>query len=408
VTRTADQSSSGVGRFLQKQKKVFNDFRADIGTSLKLLTELEPRPGFWTGVLLGALLYALVGAVLAPHPDSLAQISYNALAQRLTAQADGTLQGQDRIASIHSSATSLRAELAHGGELVAIRPPFDDPGLLPILKQARVEVKSPSDAFGWDVVAASTAFATLSAVLAGFGFIAILAILTVRPRHKYHPTQSVLALTQAFLSLVVAALLFSLLAGDVSARDSISPDINAYAISWLLALGIVQMGVAMAWLMQDYGMAPPVHHATWWFVTFAVLLAAGGSASVLVTPAFALHPDEWWWWRNAGLWIWATVPFWVGGTLWRDWAKPDKTEGALDRLTLLAVLAVAGTSIAAALVAFPNESQLHNAVVYGAILYLALLGQCVLALLVAFYQATLPHGPEPDPSRPHNPEPALR
>lgn len=172
-------------------------------------------------------------------------------------------------------------------------PTFADAELEPALEADKALINSARESFTWDVVPAAPSLSTLSAVLAGFVLIAVVAILTFPPRGPIPTHDPLHPMLAAFITLVVAALLYAVLAGGGSSGGThLAPLAEDYVVSWILAYGVLQTSVGIAWLLRDYGVADDAVRAARLMVHTAVVVLAASLAGILVQPLYVLYPTS--------------------------------------------------------------------------------------------------------------------
>lgn len=353
--------------------------------------DFHERPSSWAIIVSVPVVYVIAVALLVPTTSLPEHKEYDFFKHQLQA-------GSVKWVSTVNTGQFIDVGLKNGHQFVTRRPQFGDPELEHELEAANVQINPLThSALAWDIVVSATPFGTLSAVLAGFVFIGIIGILTLPPHgdDKPRPPLAVLneqiklpllALVQAFLTLVDAGFLFSVLAGESSGAGRIAPVFAGFLPSWLLALGVVQMAVAIAWILYRYEHVWPVVLAGNWIAYFAVGLALVSTAGVLVTPVYD-QPSigE----IGAGLaWGFAAIPVWAGCVAlgWRWNSRSSITPYFLTWPMIIAVGLV--TAAYVALTAFGSET---NVAQYFPLFFrIAVAWQVALGGLCGLYLAGLP------------------
>jgi hypothetical protein len=267
-------------------------------------------------------------------------------------------------------------------------PAYTDQSLETVLESRGVVINDPKMAIApWDIVSSAAPFALFGAVMAGFVFIALIGILTQPPRGPGFPIPAapLAALIQAFLSLVAAAFLLSVLAGGSAAAGRLMPIVEGFTLSWLLALGVVQTAVAIAWVMSEYKVDRRVVAAANFIVIFGIGLAAVSTAGIIVTPLYESETSP----QTAALiWLLMAAPFVVSLWLGRRW-RTKTGEAGIYWLNNPALGGVVIVTVAYLLVsAFLTDSALRSHL--GAAILAMELAQLGLAGLFAGYSASLP------------------
>jgi hypothetical protein len=166
----------------------------------------------------------------------------------------------------------------------------------------------PKAELAWSLVSSSATLSGFSAVLAAFMFAAMILLLTRELKEYSHGKfqsaidsqigRPIAFMFSAFFSLVMAAFLFAAITGEEADKANPRQFIEGALPSLVLALGVVQMAVGLAWLLRVrdlFGvpaqLARLVVHAT---VILAGFFLTGVVISPvlqrLVDPAFALSP----------------------------------------------------------------------------------------------------------------------
>jgi hypothetical protein len=213
-------------------------------------------------------------------------------------------------------------------------------------------------------------------------------------------------LLASFLSLVVAALLFSILAGEPGERR-LRPLVETACISWIMSLAVVQMTVSIAWLLRAYRADDVVVRFARYLVHVAIAAAALGVSGILSAPLFLglesqpIVAESIW--AVTGSLLLISIP---AGILRRR-ARPIAN---LERANLPALISVVCMGLVYGLIAALPDNAVRD--IYRQPLgYIAmLLSVGVLGLLFTLYEGSLPElseGPvtsagDPDgPSRAH-------
>jgi hypothetical protein len=327
--------------------------------------------GRMTTILLSVTLLVillLVGCVpkfLAPAPNESRQvvISYDIFKRQV---AGGNVVG---IISTHSTGDFIDGNLlkpiiglssrVKSTRFRTTRPTFEDPELAALLSKHPIVINGNGQPPTWDIVLSSGLFSTLSAVLAGFVFIALIGILTIPPggEGKPRPSEPLIPLLQSFTSLVLSSFLWGVLAGGGTAQNRVTPLIEGFCLSWVFALGVVQTAVGIAWVLKVYLdhdsddtsanpiSADTVVNAGRWVVHFAVGLAAVSTAGVLTQSLYVLAPNRGVY--DAFAWFLIAVPMIVVPVGWGlTWASRVRNEtDFLAALTILALLGITGVTV---------------------------------------------------------------
>jgi len=154
----------------------------------------------------------------------------------------------------------------------------------------------------WNLIDSSSSFSTFSAVLAAFMFAAIVLLLTrelhrdlrgrIEPAIETHLiAQPIALMLGALFSLVVAAFLFAAMAGDggkLEAAQFVEGTMPCLALS----LGVVQMAVALAWLLHIRGLYGPPLELAGYVVDAAIAIVAVFLPGVFLSAIFQhlIHP----------------------------------------------------------------------------------------------------------------------
>lgn len=150
--------------------------------------------------------------------------------------------------------------------------------------------------FGWSIVASAGSLSAVAGVLAGFVFAAIVAMLTTPPRRAdltpAPPTSALSVLFGAFFSLVVAAVLFAVLAGSGANIQQYRPWVEGYCLIWILCLGVVQLAAGIRWLLSDYGVDAEMRVIGRALIVAAIAISAIAVAGVLTQPAYVHHSQH--------------------------------------------------------------------------------------------------------------------
>src|SRR5579864_8868500 len=235
-----------------------------------------------------ALFVILMARFFTPSPPELTRISYSAFKQNLDKVAEVSTTGRNIDGKMK---TPIKLSGVEGTVLsfTTLIPTSGDGDLEAQLEKYKVTIDDPKITFNWDIVQSATPFATLAAILA---------MLTFPPNagdkgKRYAPLVPFLA---AFFTLILAAFLFSVLAGlGSSGGNRLLPLAEGYFLSWIFGCGVVQTCVGMAFLMEDYQTTvdvKPVRRTARWIVHLGVVLAAVATSGVLVQPLFVLYPDQ--------------------------------------------------------------------------------------------------------------------
>lgn len=246
--------------------------------------------------------------IFTPSPPQLARIPYSDFKAHLAQvksvnttgrNIDGEMKSPVYLSDLRKSVVSFTTQIPSSG----------DTGLESQLEQQQVVVNDMKIYFDWDVVGSAIPFATLAAILAGFVIISIVAMLTFKPdagdtKFRYLPLIPFLG---AFFTLVVAAFLFSVLAGDgATGGNRLLPLAEGYFLSFVFGSGVVQTCVGIAWLLDVYRTSfghAPVKLTARWIVHMTVGLVGVSTAGVLVQPLFVLYSDQ----GNEGMFAWALM-----------------------------------------------------------------------------------------------------
>lgn len=377
-------------------QRLADDRRSRTLSNRSLNPDIEERSGTWILILAAPVIYVIALALLLPATPLPAHEAYDMFKRQLD-------NGLVQWVSTANTGQFIEVGLNNHQEVVARRPAFEDPDLEHALEIGKVQINPiQHSSLAWDIVVSATTFATLSAILAGFVFIGIIGILTLPPHGEDQPRPPLavlneeirlplLALVQAFLTLVDAAFLFSILAGESSGAGRVGPIFEGFSPSWLLALGVVQMAVAIAWILDRYELDWPVVRTSNWIAYFAVALALVSTAGVLVTPIYNVPSVSG---GEAGL-LWAVAAAPVLACLALGWRWNYRSSASPYQLTLPMIIAVGFvTATYVTLTALAGENEFVKN--FRIFFLVAVASQVALAGLSALYLASLP-GRRPEP-----------
>jgi hypothetical protein len=360
-------------------------------------------------IVFAVLFTILMGRLFTPSPPELTRIPYSTFKQNLDHVAsvtttgrsiDGRMKSPVRLSGISSTVQSF----------TTVIPAYGDGDLEGQLEKDGVKIDDGRITFGWDIVVAATPFATLAAILAGFVIVAIVAMITFPPNIKdadlrekqYAPLIPFLG---AFFTLILAAFLFSVLAGNGSSGGNrLLPLAEGYFLSWIFGCGVVQTCVGLALLMGDYQVTfavGAVRRTAEAIVHLGVVLAAVATAGVLVQPLFVLYPDRGV--EGSIAWVFmAALPILAIplGAAFRETRGLDE----LRHTTNLAMAMVLVLTVAYGVASAGTEQEIR--VWYGALFIGTVVAQLALCGLFAGYEATLSLL-SPKPAEPAAPRAAL-
>jgi hypothetical protein len=154
----------------------------------------------------------------------------------------------------------------------------------------------------WTVVASSTPFSNFAAVLAALMFAAMVLLLTrevqVGPEGKLlgasteHSIEIPLTfMFGSFFSLVVAAFLFAAMAGDQEPLSQVKQFVEGSMPALILSFGVVQMAVALSWLLAQRKQLGIPLELSQWVVHATVIIAAFFLAGIVVSPLTLVKSD---------------------------------------------------------------------------------------------------------------------
>lgn len=373
-------------------------------------------------LLLVALLLIGVPTLLAPGSNDSRQvrISYDMFKQQIQ---DGnvvsivnTHSTGDFIEGIFKRPTAGLGSSVKSLRFRTVRPSFDDPKLVELLDQRvtrttagtkPIEINGSGLPPAWDIVLSSGIFSTLSAVLAGFVFIAIIGILTIPPegegKGKPRPPEPLIPLLQSFVSLVLASFLWAVLAGSGTGQSQVPPLIEGFCISWIFALGVVQTSVGIVWVLKMYmpdevprpvvGTLTPsdVVGAGRWVVHIAIGLAAVSTAGVLTQSLYELAPSRGIY--DAAAWFLIATPMVVVPIAWGlHWGQGSRVnqEALLRRLIIPTVISVVLITIVYQVITAVTPDFRSGE--FRWYFFALLLAEFVLGALFTAYESSLPRG----------------
>jgi len=359
-------------------------------TLRSFLPSVDESRSIWALVVIAPVLYILALVIFVPPTPLPVHERYDTFKQQLA-------RGSVQWVSTANTGQFMTVGLTSGQEVVTRRPQFEDPNLEHQLEAGNIQINPMAHtSLAWDIVVSASPFGTLSAVLAGFVFIGIIGILTLPPHGDERPRPKLavlnekirlplISLVQAFLTLVDAAFLFAVLAGESNGAGRIGPIFEGFSPSWLLALGVVQMAVAIAWILDRYELDRRIVLTGNWIVYFAVGLALVSTAGVLVTPIYDVPSVSG---VEAGiLWGVAAVPVFASMAIgWRWNVRSSITPYHLTWPMIVAVAFV--TAAYVALTAFAGENDFTNN--FRLFFLLAVGSQVALSALSGLYLASLP------------------
>ncbi|TMG60717.1 MAG: hypothetical protein E6H86_12835 [Chloroflexi bacterium] len=231
-------------------------------------------------------------------------------------------------------------------------------------------------------MSSSAAFSAFSAVLAGLMFAGMVLLLTreLREYRASSPTTGLhrpiggqfaswvdpfMARPVAFMlgslfCLIVAAFLYAAMAGDY--QDPNNPDVKQFVEgampSLALSLGVVQLAVSLAWLVQVRalaGLPPTLAHR---IVDASVVIASVFMTGVVISPLFqipqirATVPGQRWLWLGLACALLVSIPLgWMGRRVFDDQAEDRLaqvgfgTKLATDRDQVIRVVTVASVVV---------------------------------------------------------------
>lgn len=343
-------------------------------------------------IVFAFLFTILMSRVFTPSPPELVRIPYSTFKQNL-----------NHVASVSTAGRTIDGKMKqpvklHGisGSVVSFTtliPTFGDGDLEAQLEKDGVTVDDARITFSWDIVVAATPFATLAAILAGFVIVAIVAMITFPPdihtkEHEQREWAPLIPFLGAFLSLILAAFLFSVLAGNGSSGGNrLLPLAEGYFLSWIFGCGVVQTCVGLALLMGDYKITFTVNvvrRTARTIVHLGVVLAAIATAGVLVQPLFVLYPDQG---VEGGIaWVlMALLPILAVplGAAFRESRILDN----LKDTTYFAMFMVLAATLVYGALSTVTEQEIR--VGYGALFIGMVVAQLLLCGLFAAYEATL-------------------
>ena len=152
----------------------------------------------------------------------------------------------------------------------------------------------------WDVIDSASSFSTFSSVLAAFMFAGIVLLIT-RELHgargalepKLDPPQQIsppiVLMLGAFFQLVVAAFLFAAMAGDTG-KQGFEQFVQAAMPCATLALGVVEMSVALMWVLSIRLLSRSALEISAAVIFGAIVIAAFFLSGVVLSPA--IQPSD--------------------------------------------------------------------------------------------------------------------
>ncbi len=241
-----------------------------------------------------------------------------------------------------------------------------------------------SSGLTWSLNTSAVAFSAFSGVLAAFMFAAVVLLLNRELRRQdssgrfqssigdevKHPIAFMFG---AFFSLVVAAFLFAVMTGN----SRLSPDPKVPAREFFegtmpclaLSLGVVQMAVALTWLLEARGVSGTPLHLARRIVDLTIVITALFLTGVLISPWFQQPVSPWIASitpLNAAL-VWLGLTFVLGlsiplGRLSRGWIRGHLTGDEVDRYVNLGLIFVAAVAaaVSALLSAAPDISWIYG------------------------------------------------
>ena len=343
-------------------------------------------------IVFAALFTVLMGRVFTPSPPELTRIPYSTFKQNLNQVSSVTTTGRS-IDGKMKKPVKLDGISGNVLSFTSLIPTYGDGDLEAQLEKDGVRIDDARIAFTWDIVVAATPFATLAAILAGFVIVAIVAMITFPPdikdeEHRRRQYAPLIPFLGAFFTLILAAFLFSVLAGNGSSGGNrLLPLAEGYFLSWIFGCGVVQTCVGLALLMGDYQITfavHPVRSTARAIVHLGVVLAAIATAGVLVQPLFVLYPDQGIegriaWVLMAGLPILA-VPL---GAAFRESRILDN----LKDTTYVAMFMVLAATLAYGVASAVTEQEIRAW--YGVLFIGMVVAQLALCGVFAAYEATL-------------------
>ena len=356
-------------------------------------------------VIAAGLFAILMVQRFTPNPAELTRIPYSDFKAHLSSVAEVST-ARNNIDGEMRSPLTLKGFKKPVRSFTTQIPSYGDPNLESELEGVHAVINEQKIVFDWDVVQSATPFATLAAILAGFVVIAIVAILTFGPtagaaEQQYAPLVPFLA---AFFTLILAAFLFSVLAGSGAAGGNrLLPLAEGSCLSWIYGGGVVQTCGGIAWLMTDYQVSSavePVNRTARWIVHLGVGLAAIATSGILVQPLYVLYSDQ----GAEGNAAWAltaalpivAIPIGarfrkrvLAGEVNRASGKSQTASLVLLKYTTwLAIALVLVMTVGYGAASGSTEQVIRSS--YGLLFGLMVLAQIALCGLFAAYEASLP------------------
>jgi hypothetical protein len=369
-------------------------------TSLKAFA-LAGRRNWKASLLILAAAGCVVAAVsilvaydfLSPAPEREVVLPYNDFKDQLKSHniASLTTVGT-RIEGMTCKAVSEPVTRQKATRFTTALPSFGDPELEALVEAAPgcdghpVSINPERVAFRWDFIISATPLSTFAAILAGFVIVAVATILSF-PKEGSTPAHIPLQpLLTAFLTLVVAAFLFAVLAGSPpGGGDRLLPLAQGYAISWVLVFGILQTAVGIAWLMKHFVVDQSALRAARWVVHVSILVLAVAIAGAITQPLYVLYPGSAL--KDGAAWaILGVVPLFaipVG-----IWFNRDKSHELLTQLTRPAMGLVVVGFIGCGVLLGMTEDDARNG--YKLLFSSMVAAQAVLTGVFILYEASLP------------------
>lgn len=362
---------------------------------------LRGRRNWRASLLILAAAACIVAAVsilaaydfFAPTPDREVVLPYDEFKNQLKSHniASLTTVGM-RIEGVTCRAVTERVTHQQAMKFTTALPSFGDPELEALVEATpgcgghRVSINAERVAFRWDFIVSATPLSTFAAILAGFVIVAVATILSF-PKEGSIPAHIPLQpLLTAFLTLVVAAFLFAVLAGSPpGGGDRLLPLAQGYAISWVLVFGILQTAVGIAWLMKHFVVDESALRAARWVVHVSILVLAVAIAGAITQPLYVLYPGR----SNQDGAAWAilgavpliAIPVGI-------WFNTDRSHELLAQLTRPAMgLVVAGFICSGVLLGMTEEDARNG---YKLLFSSMVAAQAVLAGVFIMYEASLP------------------
>ena len=366
---------------------------------------LAARKDWRASLLILAVTVAIVAAIsivvayafLAPSPKPQIALPYDVFKDELK---NGNVASVStigsRITGVACTTVKEPGTRRQSALFSTVLPNFGDGELEALIESARcnghrVAINPERVVFRWDYVLSATPLSTFAAVLAGFVIIAVATILSLPKEGSIPPYIPLQPLLTAFLTLVVAAFLFAVLAGlPAGGGDRLLPLAQGYAVSWILVFGILQTAVGISWLVKhfvvDVNQDAALRTARL-VVHVSIVVLAVAIAGAVTQPLYVLYPDraieDGAAWAIVGIVPLVAIP--VG--IWFNRGRDHKLVRHLTTPALgLVILAFLGAGVLLG----STEDDVRNG--YKVLFSLMVAAQVVLGGVFTLYEAALPFG----------------